>query len=222
MEEDIFDLNSKIYSNNNNILLGIIDELQQTMKDSKENITIKRLADIITQMNKVINENRKNTELIRNYISKLYNQMNQQFNELKNNNILNNQEIKYNNSERIKYIGQVLNGVPEGKGVMYWDNGDRYNGEWKNDKKEGKGIYYNNNGDRYEGDFKNGLFEGKGIEYFNDGDRYEGDWKNDKVHGNGIYYYSNGDREMGDYVNGKEIGKHATLTLSGEVKEILY
>ena len=48
-----------IYSNNNNILLNIINELQKTMKDSREDITIKRLADIITQMNKVINENRK-------------------------------------------------------------------------------------------------------------------------------------------------------------------
>ena len=94
MEEDIIKLNDKIYSNNNNILLNIINELQKTMKDSREDITIKRLADIITQMNKLINENRKNTELIRNDISKLYNQMNQQFNELKNNNILNNQEIK--------------------------------------------------------------------------------------------------------------------------------
>ena len=28
---------------------------------------------------------------------------------------------------------------------------------------EGKGIYYYNNGDRYEGDFKNDKREGKGI-----------------------------------------------------------
>ena len=145
------------------------------MKGSKENITIKRLADIIIKINKVINENRKNTELIRNDISKLYHQMNQQFNELKNNNILNNQEIKYNNNHRIKYIGQVLNGVPEGKGVMYWDNGDRYNGEWKNDKKEGKGIYYFSDGDKYEGDYKNGEKEGKGIKYYKDGDKCDGE-----------------------------------------------
>ena len=29
MEENIFNLNNKIYSNNNNILLGIINDLQQ-------------------------------------------------------------------------------------------------------------------------------------------------------------------------------------------------
>ena len=31
---------------------------------------------------------------------------------------------------------------------MYYNNGNRYEGDWKNDKKEGKGIYYFNNGDR--------------------------------------------------------------------------
>ena len=36
----------------------------------------------------------------------------------------------------------------EGKGIYYFNNGDRYEGEWKNDKREGKGKYYYNNGDR--------------------------------------------------------------------------
>ena len=39
-------------------------------------------------MNNMINENKKNTELIRNDISKLYEQMNKQFNELKINIII--------------------------------------------------------------------------------------------------------------------------------------
>ena len=42
MENDIFNLNNKIYSNNNNILLSIIQELQQTINESKENKTIQR------------------------------------------------------------------------------------------------------------------------------------------------------------------------------------
>ena len=46
---------------------------------------------------------------------------------------------------------------------------------------DGKGIYYYNNGDRYEGDFRNHKKEGKGIYYYNDGDRYEGDFRNDKM-----------------------------------------
>ena len=94
MERNLLDLNNKIYTSNNNILFNIIQELQQTINESKENKTIQRLSEIIIKMNNIINENKKNTELIRNDISKLYKQMNKQFNELKiNNNILNNQEI---------------------------------------------------------------------------------------------------------------------------------
>ena len=92
--------------------------------------------------------------------------MTKKFDEL-NINTIKNKEIKYNNyGNRKKYIGQVVNGVPEGKGIMYWNNGDKYEGEWKNDKKEGKGIYYYSNGDKYEGDYKNGQPNGKGIYYY--------------------------------------------------------
>ena len=54
MEGDIFNLNNKIYSNNNNILLGIINELQQISNSSHENLTIKRISDVIIKMNFII------------------------------------------------------------------------------------------------------------------------------------------------------------------------
>ena len=62
MEGNILNLIDKIFSNNNNILHNIINELKQIKDDSKENITIKRLSDIIIKMNNNINENKKNTE----------------------------------------------------------------------------------------------------------------------------------------------------------------
>ena len=80
-------------------------------------------------------------KLINNIIIKI--KMNNNFindNKKNNNDIINNQEIKYNDG---KYIGQVLNGLREGKGIMYYNNGNRYEGYWRNNKKEGKGIYYN-------------------------------------------------------------------------------
>ena len=40
----------------------------------------------------------------------------------------------------------------EGRGILYLNNGNKYEGHFNNDLKEGKGIYYFNNGDRYEGD----------------------------------------------------------------------
>ena len=224
MDNDTFTLNNQFYSNNNNILLGIINELHQIANSSHENLTIKRISDVIIKMNFIINENKKNTELIINHISLLENKMNNKFAQLNinsfNNNQLNNQVINYPDGSR--YVGQIINGLREGKGTYYLNDGDRYEGEWRNAKREGKGIMYNNNGDRYEGDYRNAKREGKGIYYHKNGDRYEGDYRNDYAEGSGAFYYSNGDRTIGNYHNNVPIGKHAMLTSIGEVKSINY
>ena len=196
MDKDTFTLNNQTYSNNNNILLGIITELQQISNSSHENLTIKRISDVIIKMNFIINENRKTRELIINKFNKLENKFDQLNQNLKINNINNQQELNFDNA---RYVGQVVNGVSEGKGIDYYNNGDRYEGDFRNGRKEGKGIMYYN-----KEPFK--------------GDRYEGDYRNDRKEGKGIYYYHNGDREMGDYYNGNPIGKHETLTRNGEVK----
>ena len=52
-------MNSKIYSNNNNLLLGIINDLQQIINNIHDNLIIKRIGDIINNMNFIINENKK-------------------------------------------------------------------------------------------------------------------------------------------------------------------
>ena len=200
MDKDTFILNNQTYSNNNNILLGIINDLNQIINSSHENLTIKRISDIIIKMNFIINENKKNMELIMNQFSKLENQIQQLNQKMNINNINSHQELKgIKNGHNWRYVGQAVNGLREGKGICYWDDGDRYEGDYRNDNKEGKGIYYRSNGDRYEGDFRN-----------------------DKREGKGIYYYNNGDRSMGDYYNDNPIGKHVKLTKNGEVKTYNY
>ena len=57
MDKDTFTLNNQTYSNNNNILLGIINELQQISNSCHDNLTIKRISDVIIKMNFIINEN---------------------------------------------------------------------------------------------------------------------------------------------------------------------
>ena len=59
MDKDTFTLNNQTYSNNNNILLGIIYELHQIANSSHENLTIKRISDIINKMNFIIKDNKK-------------------------------------------------------------------------------------------------------------------------------------------------------------------
>ena len=131
MDKDTFTLNNQTYSNNNNILLGIINELQQISNSSHENLTIKRISDVIIKMNFIINENRKNMGLIMNQFTLLQNQIKQlsqkiDFNSFNTNtpkystqitnNINNQQELKFDNG---RYVGQVVNGLAEGKGIMY-------------------------------------------------------------------------------------------------------
>ena len=139
MEETIFNLNNKVNSNNNNILLEIINDLNKLMNYSKDNLIIKALGNIIKKMNYIINKNKKNLELIRNDI----NQLNNKFDELKINITKNNKELKYDNK---RYIGQVVNGLPEGKGIAYYNIVNIYEGYCKKDKKEGKGIMYYDDG----------------------------------------------------------------------------
>ena len=107
----------KIYSNNNNILIGVLEELQQILNISHENLVIKRIGDIINTMKYIINENKKNTELIINHIINLENKIESKLDKL---NINNNQELKL--SDR-RYIGQVINGLPD----IYKKNTNFYN-----------------------------------------------------------------------------------------------
>ena len=199
--------NYKDDSNVNNLFIEIINDLKEIINKFKDNLIINKIENIMIKINCIIKEKNNQYSLQKQILD-----LNKKMNESIINNTL--KEIKYDLG---KYFGQVKNGLPEGKGTMYWTNGDRYEGEWKNGLKEGRGIMYWNNGNRYEGDFRNGGQEGKGICYYSNGDRYEGDWKNDKKEGQGIYYYNNGDRSMGDYSNDKPIGKHVLLTKSGEV-----
>ena len=57
MYQNNFAINNKAYENNNNILLGIINELQQIINSSHEDLTIKAISDIIIKINFFFNNN---------------------------------------------------------------------------------------------------------------------------------------------------------------------
>ena len=189
---DTFFLNNKIYSNNNNLLMELISQLQNLINTTSDANIIQNISNAINKGFFIINENRRITAQIKIDINLIYNRLN--FYEHNNNNINNNKELLFNDG---KYVGQVVNGVAEGKGTWYGINGDRYEGDWKFNKREGKGIYYFNNGNRYEGDFKNGIRDGRGIGYFKNGDKYEGEYKNGLREGYGIGFFKSGNRYEG-------------------------
>lgn len=60
------------------------------------------------------------------------------------------------------YVGTFLNGEPYGIGTKYYTNGDYYIGQWKNSLKNGKGILYDKYGNiKLKGYFENDIFIGK-------------------------------------------------------------
>ncbi len=119
-----FMLNNKIYTNNNNILLEVTSKLKGLISDLTDNkaykIIIARIKDIINLVNNVINENKKNTDLIRKDIQTL------------NDNII----------SLSKGINNLNIGESKSKKGIKISKKGRYEGDLKNGKKEGKGIFY--------------------------------------------------------------------------------
>ena len=65
----------------------------------------------------------------------------------------NNNEIKYEDGK--KYIGEINNDLPNGKGTLYnKDNVILYEGDFIDGKKEGNGALYFEEGNYYKGEFK--------------------------------------------------------------------
>ena len=80
------------------------------------------------------------------------------------------------------YSGMWQNNEPVSEGIMNFEN-SKFECQWKDGLPNGKGIISWSNGNRYEGDLLNGNIVGKGIKYFNDGDIFQGTWKYDRLNG---------------------------------------
>jgi hypothetical protein len=194
---DIIDL-GKILLNKDELIKGmeelklIIDKFKNKIEIIKEILNrIINMIEIYYKINKNIINNYNINK--RNYI-KLMN-----LNNIKNNNenlikelknIINDENMneifkftfdKYYNENGEKYIGEIKNGLKDGKGIFYYNNGNKYNGNFKNGKFNGNGIFSYYNGDIYDGEYYEGKKNGKGKYYFNSGEKYIGVFKNGKL-----------------------------------------
>lgn len=88
-----------------------------------------------------------------------------------------------------KYEGHFEHGLRNGFGTMWYSNGDKYQGNFVNDLKSGHGIYWYFNGDKYEGEFSNDhRIDCSGTFWYQDGNKYFGEFKNEVPHGKGTLY----------------------------------
>ena len=126
----------------------------------------------------------------------------------------------------LKFEGEYLNGVRNGKGKEYNKNGELlFEGEYLNGKRNGKGKEYYFDG---ELDFEYGNCYLK-TEYEHDIEykkekvninilKFEGEYLNGKRNGKGKEYYDNGDLLFeGEYLNGKRNGKGKEYYYNGDL-----
>lgn len=90
------------------------------------------------------------------------------------------------------YIGEIMNGKPNGKGTLYYHSHDintkyRWEGDWEDGELNGYAIIIAESG-RYEGGVKNGIPEGQGTLITNTGDKIVGAFKNGLPNGRCTLY----------------------------------
>ena len=101
------------------------------------------------------------------------------------------------------YEGEVKNNVPNGKGIIFYQNGDWEEGCFENACLYGIGTYYNAEYKRKDtGEHKYGTRTGTGKMEWENGNWYFGEWNDNGAHGNGEYHFEDGSWSKGYYVDG--------------------
>jgi hypothetical protein len=107
----------------------------------------------------------------------------------------------------IKYKGQLLGGLPHGKGRMKWTNGEAYFGEWKRGKRHGHGkMQYEDPGLIFIGRWINDDMH-EGTMKFPEGITYTGFFKDGSMYGLGTMIWPNGNTHTGEFRNDERNGE---------------
>jgi hypothetical protein len=88
----------------------------------------------------------------------------------------------------IVYLGDVKDGMANGKGVGVWEEGSIYKGSWVDNQRHGEGRFEWDDGEVYEGEYSKDKRSGHGVYQWPSGQKYEGQWKDDKRSGYGTLY----------------------------------
>ena len=117
------------------------------------------------------------------------------------------------------YTGELVFGVPQGKGKYTYPDGSTYEGDFEGGYFHGYGVLTDAElGYRYEGEFVYEHFQGKGVLSYSDGETYEGEFQNDQFHGRGTYTFANGDVYTGEFKGGLFHGQGTYTYADGTVE----
>lgn len=140
-------------------------------------------------------------------------------------------------THRLFYTGEMLNGVPHGRGKFTNLNGicigifsveeqqrfrfnarrinSIYEGQFSNGLAHGHGVLRFAGGNKFEGEFKNGVEDGYGEESSQRKILFKGYYRNGLRHGHGVYTAAEDYSFEGDYCNGLWHGYGEVLKKDG-------
>lgn len=118
------------------------------------------------------------------------------------------QQKTINNPDGSVYVGEVVNDIPNGQGILTLQDGSTYEGEFKNGKLNGQGKFTNKSTYHWEkGEFKDGKLNGQGEKHDQEG-VFVGTFKDGRLDGEGHWESgSTGDRFIGIYKEGRLVDK---------------
>ncbi len=102
-----------------------------------------------------------------------------------------------------KYMGELKDGSPHGKGKMLWNDHSVYNGEWVNGYMHGNGTMTWPSGKQYTGEWKKNEITGYGEMTYPDKRFYRGTFVAGLRHGQGILIWPNGKTFKGEFSRDK-------------------
>ena len=82
------------------------------------------------------------------------------------------------------YTGDLVAGIPQGKGKLVWPNGNTYEGDWQNGAAHGRGVMtWKELKNTYAGEWKKWKRHGYGTYTYADGKKLSGRWEEDVYKG---------------------------------------
>jgi len=103
--------------------------------------------------------------------------------------------------DRQKFSGNMLNGVMEGYGNLFWNDGSLYSGQFVNNSRRGEGTLFYSNGDIFSGEWTDAGKTGGGIYMFHQGAVFKGEF-NAGVQEGGCDFQSHDTEQPWEYFKG--------------------
>ena len=124
---------------------------------------------------------------------------------------------RYDDGRTWHYRGGKFADRKDGKGLMVWSDGDRFEGEWVAYEGPKRGTMTYRDGNVYTGQVATNFDpHGKGRKVWKDGGcSYEGDWVDGRQHGEGAYRCPSGYTRIGSHRNGKVHGPAVVVWADG-------